>query len=41
MKPLLAALTLAFVASTFAYAGTCTTRCYWIGNQQHCTTTCF
>jgi hypothetical protein len=21
--------------------GTCTTHCYWIGNQQHCTTTCF
>jgi len=39
MKSFILALALA-VISTAAYATTCRTNCYWIGNQQYCTTTC-
>lgn len=44
MRTLIAAVaTVAFLAAntTLVFAGTCHTTCYWLGNQQHCTTTCF
>ena len=34
----LAALTALSTASAYAY--TCRTTCYWIGNQQYCTERC-
>lgn len=40
-KSLIAAAALLFANTTLVFATTCTTHCFWIGNQQHCTTTCF
>ena len=42
MQTLLATMLLmGLVAGSVAYAGTCTTNCYRMGNQTICNTTCY
>ena len=39
-KFVLALAAAAGLMSSASYASTCYTNCYWIGDQQYCTTTC-
>lgn len=40
MKRLIAALPLLVALTAVAYAETCYTNCYWLGDVEYCTTTC-
>jgi len=41
MKIALIALGLTLAGLAAAWAGTCNTHCYYIGNQQYCNTQCY
>lgn len=41
MRMLLVALAVAGALTRAAHAETCYTNCYWLGDQQYCTTQCY